>query len=90
MKLISLSNTIFSWAWSLFAVPPTSETTILSGLPEIISDGASAILNCTVQRIKPAAHDIYWNIDGTKINGSLRTILLDDETFAQYNMLEIK
>ena len=72
------------------AVSPNKETTTISGLPEIIPDGINAILVCTVQRIKPAALDIYWIFDGMKSNGSLETIPLGDETFVQHNTLEVK
>ena len=44
---------------------------VIEGLPEIIEEGTTAEVTCTVQGRKPKSTDFYWTLVEVKINGSL-------------------
>ena len=46
--------------------------------------GTDLELTCAISRIKPAAAEIYYMIDGTRYNGSdVETVWNDDGTLSQ-------
>ena len=63
------------------------EIPTLEGLDAIIDTNREAIFSCTVERIRPAAKDIYWMIGDARVNGSTTTGSPDptDQSLQQTN-----
>ena len=58
----------------------------ISGLPDILESGTTVELTCTVRRIKPEASEMFWIIDGQRIDGTIHTSLNQDiASLKQYN-----
>ena len=66
-------------------VQPTNPT--LSGLDGILDTTKEVAFTCTVDRIRPPAKDIYWMIDGVRVNGSISDGTEDpnDKSLSQTN-----
>ena len=43
----------------------------MSGITDNIEVGTTLPLNCTIDRIKPEAAEMYWTINGRRENGTL-------------------
>ena len=54
----------------------------IKGIPEAVKIDTEAELTCTVNRVKPEAKDIYWFINGQRIEAaSSKTKNKDGKTF---------
>ena len=63
---------------------------IISGLPDLLVSGTTVELNCSVPRIKPETSEMFWVIDGQRINGTIYTSLNQDaESLKQSNKINI-
>ena len=65
-----------------FSVTPNEDTMFITGLPEAAEADTEAELTCTVNSIKPEAKDIYWVINGQRVEGfPTKTKNKDGKTF---------
>ena len=72
------------------AVVPMEEDMTISGLPDILESGTTVKLTCTVQRIRPEASEMFWIIDGRRIDGTIYTSLNQDiASLKQYNTISL-
>ena len=55
---------------------------MITGLPDAVAANTEVVLSCTVNRIKPKAAEMYWIIDGKRIDGNVNiTRNIDGQTF---------
>ena len=70
------------------AVVPMEEDMTISGLSDILESGTTVKLTCTVQRIRPEASEMFWIIDGRRIDETIHTSLNQDiASLKQYNTI---
>ena len=73
-------------------VNPNAEDIQLDGLPEVIGIGSQVKLTSTIERIKPPAKSIYWNVTfGRRRSGRTSTELnKDGKTFRQTSNIDYR
>ena len=68
-------------------VIPIKEDMRITGLPDVLESGTVVKLTCTINRIKPASPELYWTINGLRVNGTMSTDLNNDgSTLKQENV----
>ena len=73
------------------SVEPKASDVKLEGLPEIIKADEEIEMACTVNKIKPQAAYIEWDMEGKKINGkTITTTNTDGKTFYHKNVVSFK
>ena len=61
---------------------------MINGISESFEEtGTTLNLICAVNRTKPEAAEMFWMINGHRVNGSVVTLKNEDGTFNQKNFI---